>query len=323
MNNCQAGTSELFQVEIPMFYRVTMYTNEMPYDMAYIPGGTFSMGENGTNAHENWYYCSPAHAVTVDSFWMAQTEVSWTEWETIYNWATNNGYEFDNAGTNSAPDHPVCNINWFDAVKWCNAKSEYEGRTPAYYEGNVFTPNIMRTGQFDITYFYVNWNEGYRLPTEAEWEYAARGALVSNRFPWGNTISYKQAAYQSTGVHDCDSFDLGKGQGVNPAFAFGSPPYSGPVTCFGQNGYGLYNMAGNVAEWCYDQFDYDGYTNAPQTNPYGPETGYDRIVRGGGYQSESAASCEVFWREYANPNHHDWQVTTYMDIGFRYVLRKP
>jgi formylglycine-generating enzyme required for sulfatase activity len=85
-------------------------------------------------------------------------------------------------------------VDWYDVVKWCNARSEMEGRTPAYYTSAEQT-TVYRSGQTDVDNAWVNWTAGYRLPTEAESEKAARGGASGQRFPWGDTISWGQANY--------------------------------------------------------------------------------------------------------------------------------
>ena len=136
----------------------------------------------------------PLHTVYVSAFYMDANLVSYSQWQTVYNWAVAHGYTFDYAGSGKASTHPVQTIDWYDCVKWCNARSEKEGKTPAYYTDAAKTL-VYRSGEVDVQTNWVNWSAGYRLPTEAEWEKAARGGVSGQRFPWGNTISWSQANY--------------------------------------------------------------------------------------------------------------------------------
>src|ERR1035438_8115902 len=184
----------------------------------------------------------------------------------------------------------VQTIDWYDCVKWCNARSENEGKTPAYYtDSRLSVPYRSAT-----VVPYVNWSVGYRLPTEAEWEKAARGGLSGQRFPWGNTISWSQANYYSC---YCYTYDLSN-TGYNPTFATGSYPYKSPVGYFAPNGYGLYDMAGNVWEWCWDWY---GTPYAGGTDPRGPVSGSGRVLRGGGWGGYSANFCRAAYRSGSVP----------------------
>ena len=265
-----------------------------PAGMVLIPAGSFTMGDTFSE-YDRGFVCDvlPLHTVYTSAFYMDKYDVTKALWDSVYHWATNHGYSFNAAaGAGKAANHPVQTLNWYDAVKWCNARSEMEGRTPAYYT-NAALLSVYRTGMVDLDNSSVNWNAGYRLPTEAEWEKAARGGVSGQRFPCGNTISESQANYYS----GMGSYDLSN-TGCNPTFndgswAQGPPyiPYTSPVGYFAPNGYGLYDMAGNMQQWCWDWYDSSWYSNdgATQTNTCGPVSspiGY-RVMRGGCWESEA------------------------------------
>lgn len=161
-----------------------------PSGIALIPAGSFTMGDM---FNEGWSDELPTHTVYVSAFYCDRYEVTKALWDEVYQWAITHGYSFNNSGLGKAANHPVHTINWYDMVKWCNARSEKEGRTPAYYTSAALT-GVYRSGLVNVQNDWVKWNGGgYRLPTEVEWEKAARGGNSGQRFPWGNTITHNQA----------------------------------------------------------------------------------------------------------------------------------
>jgi formylglycine-generating enzyme required for sulfatase activity len=258
------------------FYRVAASsgasTGSAPVNMVLIPAGAFTMGDNLDGEND----ATPTVKVTVSAFFMETNLVSYSEWQLVYNWGTNHGFSFVNAGAGKAANHPVQMVDWFDAVKWCNARSELANVVPAYYTDAKLT-QVYTTGEVSP---YVNWEaNGYRLPTEAEWEKAARGGLSGQRFPWGSIISESLADYYGDTSHN---YDLGP-NGYNAAFTNGVTPYTSPVGYFAPNAYGLYDMAGNVSEWCWDWYvkPYAG-----GSDPRGPASANWRILRGGSWTND-------------------------------------
>jgi formylglycine-generating enzyme required for sulfatase activity len=289
--------------------------------MAEVPAGNYQMGNSTPSSetrHREQPEELPVHSVYVSGFYIDQYEVSKSLWDSIYNWATANGYSFSHSGSGKADNHPVQTVSWYDAVKWCNARSEREGRTPVYYTDDNWT-QVYRTGEVDITNSQVNMNsDGYRLPTEAEWEKAARGGAAGLRFPWGNTISQSQANYYSEELdRDRESYDVSATHGYNPSFATGGLPYTSPVGSFSANGYGVYDMAGNVEEWCWDWNNGQPYDVNDAVDPLGPPNSGGtsaRRIRGGEWQYY-AVVARVSNRDREGPRF------AIPDIGFRCVNR--
>jgi formylglycine-generating enzyme required for sulfatase activity len=302
------------------FYRVAALaaSTPPPSGMALIPAGSFTMG-NCMDPAEGYSDELPLHTVYVSAFYMDTNLVTYSLWTNVFQWATNHGYSFDNDGSSydghnesKGPTHPVVDVNWYDVVKWCNARSEMKGLTPCYYtNASQSQMAIYRSEQFDLSTNWVKWAaNGYRLPTEAEWEKAARGGAAGHRFPWSDAdnINWSRANYYA--VPTDFSYDVNPTSGYNPAWASGDMPYTSPVGSFAPNGYGLYDMTGNVREWCWDWCDGGYYSLSPGTDPRGPASGWGRGLRGGSW-AETADFVRCALRNGFDPWWEEW------DMGFR------
>jgi formylglycine-generating enzyme required for sulfatase activity len=223
-------------------------------DFVLVKGGTFTMGspasepERGTDEAQ--------HRVTVSDFYIAKSSITQREWTALIG---GNPSEFKTNPTDSSGDNlPVENVTWFDAVRFCNARSVREGLTLVY----------------TISGETVVWNRsanGYRLPTEAEWEYACR-AGTTTPFNTGNNITDAEANfYNNYGYNNNSSGRVTGGYRQRPM----------PVNSFKANPLGLFDMHGNMADWCWDW--YGEYGAAAQSNPTGPAAGTLRVNRGGGW----------------------------------------
>jgi len=276
-----------------------------PPGMALIPAGSFTMG-NSIAADTDITDAAPTN-VTVSAFYMDVNLVSWSQWQSVYYWATNHGYGFVNAGAGKAANHPVQTVDWYDCAKWCNARSQQAGKTPVYYTDAGLTA-IYTNGEVTV---YANWTvAGYRLPTEAEWEKAARGGLSGQRFPWGNVINQNLANY--SGNTNSYSYDLGP-NGYNAIGSVGgTSPATSPVGSFAANGYGLNDMAGNVVQWCWDWYG-TPYGQPTTNNPTGPGGPLSYRLLRGGYWVNNANLLRCAFRDSSTPS------VAYGYIGFRCV----
>jgi formylglycine-generating enzyme required for sulfatase activity len=278
-----------------------------PRGMLLIPGGLFVMG-NGVLAPG-----SRVPTRKVASFYIDGYEVPGCVWTDIRRWAITQGYTDLAEGQDGArqeggavgPDHPVVNISWHDCVKWCNARSEKERLVPVYYV-NAMQKDVYRTGALNLSEVCVDATaNGYRLPTEAEWEMAARGGVAGQLYPWGDKLNHTTANYWHSGTTNRN--------GTTPIGFFNGRT----VEIDGQkqvvsdeNGYGLHDVAGNVYEWCWDWFG--PYTT---TNAYGPATGTFRVMRGGCWASVVDANLSCGYRNAMRPAQRS------PHIGFRCVRK--
>jgi formylglycine-generating enzyme required for sulfatase activity len=235
--------------------------------MVLIPAGQFTMGCDGPED------ASPPHEVTVSAFYMDRFEVTQEFYERIMG---------KNPARRKGEQNPVERVRWTDTLKFCNARSAEEGLTPCYNQ---------ETWSCDFT------ADGYRLPTEAEWEYACRA---------GSTGDY----YFEGGAEQLDA---------NAWFRDNAGRKHHPVGQKEPNALGLYDMAGNVREWCNDRYAVDAYSAEPAVDPRGPVAGEKAVLRGGAF-SGSAESCTSWTRYCDEPGFTDACVAS-DDYGFRCVKR--
>ena len=247
-----------------------------PKEMVLIPAGKFQMGSIAPAADSDE---KPVHTVSIDAFYIDKYQVTNAQYKQFVlanpRWQKNridsafhNGNYLKEWNGNNYPsgkaNHPVVSVSWYAAMA------------------------------------YAQW-AGKRLPTEAEWEYAARGGLSGKKYPWGDVIDLRKANYGRRNVDDTT-----------------------PVDKYPPNGYGLYNMAGNVWEWCLDEYNPNFYASSPRQNPLAGASSVgwitrnftsvktNRVLRGGSWGTESG-SVRVTYRNQLNP------ASTYLDSGFRCV----
>jgi len=248
-----------------------------PAGFVYVPSGTFTMGRTtGTGNSDEL----PTHSVTLDAFYMSKYEVTQAEWQAVIGSNPASGYGV-------GPNYPVYYVSWYAVLKYCNQRSINEGLTPVYSISGSTNPanwGAVPTSD-DVTWnaAVYNWSaNGYRLPTEAEWEYAARGATNTPDYLYSGSDDVSMVAWYG---------------------GIGTPYGTKPVGSKAPNSLGIYDMSGNVWEWCWDWYSSNYYSSSPQNNPTGPVTGTDRVRRGGFWQ-HSADYCRVSYRSYPMPPTH-------------------
>ena len=238
----------LFNVTFTSAQNLTFTVDGVSFTMVYVPAGTFTMGATSEQGSDAWEYEIPTHNVTLNSYYIGQTEVTQALWKAVM------------------------------------------GSTPSYYQGDQLP--VESVSWYDCQEFIMRLNsktgKQFRLPTEAEWEYAARG---------GQSGGTKYA-----GSNDINSIAWYDNNATNE-------PHN--VATKSPNSLGIYDMSGNVCEWCQDW--YGDYSSSSQTNPKGPSNGYFRVNRGGSW-SYDAGGCRVSFRGLNSPSDG------YDNFGLRLVL---
>ena len=234
-----------------LFYASSAFAAD---DFVFVKGGKFLMG---SPASENWRSDDELqHEVTLNDFYISRYEVTQAEYESLMH---------DNPSTFPGANNPVDNVTWLEAVRFCNAKSESEGLSPVYkIEGSKVTWDLSA--------------DGYRLPTEAEWEYACR-AGTTTPFNLEHSIGADEANFYGHYPYEIEENYFSQQKLSTKPGIYRAETIK--VGSFTPNKLGLYDMHGNVGEWCWDI--YAAYDKNASTNPTGPTTGTRRVNRGGGW----------------------------------------
>ena len=299
INGTRAGRTQEAQAhQAPILApEVAVWTGLPTLGFTQIPGGAFEIAGLEVKGHEH-----PPHSVTITGFELATTEVTQAQWDavTAAGWTRRNVADAvrleSYTGDYPGGALPVTNVSWCDAARWLNVLSELERergeRTDPLY---TIGPDCEEGGE-------VLWDRdsrGYRLPTEAEWEYAARAGTTT---PW--SCGDDEGCLAEVAWYDGNFVDRDAGT-VHP------------VGLMAPNPWGLYDMHGNVRERIWDWMDPYSYYTGAAFNPTGPQCGEKRVERGGGW-GEGPRACQSAYRNnYSKPDSTRW------DVGFRIALQLP
>jgi formylglycine-generating enzyme len=283
-------------------------------DMVSIPAGTFTMGSPTTEP--NRYSDETQYSVTLSAFSMSKHLVTQAQYKAVMG----EGEDRTTTSYGKGDNFPIYYVNWYDAIVFCNKLSIKEGLNPVYSIGGKTNPSewgAIPTGSnttWDAAVMDKSKN-GYRLPTEAEWEYACRGdyankATETNTKPFGIGDGTKMisgmANFDVKYPYDLNHSPAGN---YNDTSATGYVGKTTAVGSYAANNYGLYDMHGNLYEWCWDW--YGSYSSSPADDPTGAVTGSFRVVRGG-YWSDYGRYVRSAYRSSGDPDIRYF-------IGFRLV----
>jgi sulfatase modifying factor 1 len=296
------------QAEAGEFMRICRGSTE---GMKLLPGGEFLMGNEG-----DYGFAAdgegPVHAVTLAPFHIDATCVTNEQFNAFIN-ATGHQTDAERFGWSFVFEGHLTPAQQAPAVRSRVVGSEWWCRLERAPGGPPAGPGTNIKQRWAHPVVHVSWHDaqayaawaGKRLPTEAEWEYAARGGLAQKRFPWGDEL-------EPGGRHAMNVW-----QGVFPARNTEADGHYGPAPAksFKANGYGLYNMTGNVWEWCWDWFDAGYYRVSSSENPPGPASGESRVMRGGSYLCH-ASYCNRYRTDARSSITPDSSTT---NLGFRCV----
>ncbi len=245
--------------------------------MILVEGGSFMMGSNALTDEK------PVHEVQLSSFYISRYETTQKEWKDIMG---NNLSYFENN------DYPVEQVTWYDVLEYCNKRSYKEGFLPCY-KIDKNKRDTRNYNERDIIKWSVsvNWKaNGYRLPTEAEWEYAARGGKKSNGYKFSGSSDIGPVAWYERTSDDTGTTEVGSKSA---------------------NELGLHDMSGNVWEWCWDWYGSNSYVRGQSSNPKGPEYGSTRVLRGGSWDSISSycrTTCRCSYGPDGSFNNYGFRV---------------
>lgn len=269
----------------------------------------------------------PGRTVKLSPYYIGRYQLTYKLWQEVYNWAISHGYTFENSGCKGShgddrntENDPVAGVSWYDCIVWCNAYTQKVSGSSIQCVYRKISGEVI-TNAKDLKPAAVVFDQskkGYRLPTEAEWEFAARyqGSDSTNALRYGD-IYLTHLDSLSGAREKAENNEVDNSEENGRVAWYYNCQQTHPVGQKAANHAGLYDMSGNVWEWCYDGWE-DCIPIGTQTNPIGIASSEERVSRGGGWFN--ARCCVVGWRNsgYADLTCDDWWLEDeYSDLGFR------